>query len=879
MVRRTLLRTEAALGQATLRAMTLVERTQLEPEGSSVELAELHLVRLLGRVSEDRLRLQAARVGTRRAALGLLLALLALGCVAFDPFRIIEGLDVMIAKNGLAPVGLAWLDDLEFTAKEPAYLGGKPAAVMPFETTSLPRGSSITVRATPLHGGRALVLTDGKDDVPFVDDGAGRVVARWVVGDSASLRIGARFGSVVIRQSEAQPITTIEDEAPRVSVEGAPRTVRLIEEPSLTIRYEATDDHALRQIDLVLRASGREERRSLSRPQGETKIDRGGITLRSKDPFVTRARGPIEVTVEARDDDPFRGPKWGRSEATVILPPDIGEPEARRLAALVDARDALTDALADRLLQKGPTSADKPHVAHEAAVQSAAREKILSALGGDFGGVRLRGRTMSLVRGQLERLDKALRGEEKSPSAISHKHLLEETERVLYAFDAGVRGLATRDARSVAKRLAEVASEAASAAASLRAASNEASSSALLDASIHLLSGGGSSLLRLGDLGLDLGEIVQNDLRRVSRAREAKDPMHAELALRDLAARLSRPDPSFSSSGGGGVGESGSGGKSEGSGGEGEGEDADAAGAELARELQAITSEHGSEVEETEESLEKAASAEELEALKNAAREHADAIREAVKELPKRSTDPKSAESAAAEARDQAEAMAEALERIKPAEASDHGKSSIQSLDDAKKRSRSNASPRDEEPIGREAEKARETIARELAWLDKAREKLRKSASDRAKDTLDKASKEESRLSDRAHKLGEKGEGADAPLPRETMDRLGDAERAMREAAEAFKRGDGDKGVERQKDAQRMLEMAKESMSEEGESDSPPSADGDGQRTSTAKQDIPGKDQHRGPAEFRRRVTEGLGGATDPVLREAVKRYAEGLLR
>ena len=76
-----------------------------------------------------------------------------------------------------------------------------------------------------------------------------------------------------------------------------------------------------------------------------------------------------------------------------------------------------------------------------------------------------------------------------------------------------------------------------------------------------------------------------------------------------------------------------------------------------------------------------------------------------------------------------------------------------------------------------------------------------------------------------------------------------------------------------------MLEMAKESMSEEGESDSPPSADGDGQRTSTAKQDIPGKDQHRGPAEFRRRVTEGLGGATDPVLREAVKRYAEGLLR
>jgi hypothetical protein len=45
------------------------------------------------------------------------------------------------------------------------------------------------------------------------------------------------------------------------------------------------------------------------------------------------------------------------------------------------------------------------------------------------------------------------------------------------------------------------------------------------------------------------------------------------------------------------------------------------------------------------------------------------------------------------------------------------------------------------------------------------------------------------------------------------------------------------------------------------------------------KTEIPGKDAHKGPEEFRKRVLKGLGGSSDPLLREAVKRYAEGLLK
>src|SRR5262249_14388851 len=126
----------------------------------------------------------------------------------------------------------------------------------------------------------------------------------------------------------------------------------------------------------------------------------------------------------------------------------------------------------------------------------------------------------------------------KSPTKEGHQKLLEETEDVLLAIDAGVRSLGFRDTRTVAKRLADVADEAALAAAAGRGlertsamgrsdpsaqtpAANLAAATARLDAAVQVLDGGGTQLLRLGELGLDLGEIVKNDLRRIARAREA----------------------------------------------------------------------------------------------------------------------------------------------------------------------------------------------------------------------------------------------------------------------------------------------------------------------------------------------------------------------
>jgi hypothetical protein len=98
----------------------------------------------------------------------------------------------------------------------------------------------------------------------------------------------------------------------------------------------------------------------------------------------------------------------------------------------------------------------------------------------------------------------------------------------------------------------------------------------------------------------------------------------------------------------------------------------------------------------------------------------------------------------------------------------------------------------------------------------------------------------------------------------------------MRDAEQALREGDGERGLERQREAQRLLEMAQEPQ-DNGQEDGR-SQDGD-DREMAKDAEVPGKDKHKGPEEFRRRVMEGLGKSSDPRLREAVRRFAEGLLK
>ncbi|WP_437577273.1 DUF4175 family protein [Sorangium sp. So ce887] len=862
-------RTDEALGAATLRALSLVDRAAADERVGSPELAGLHLRRLLGRASQARILARAQQAAARWASAGLALGVAALAAAAIEPSRVVEGLDVLAARGGEAPLDLPWLEDVEMMATPPEYLHEGPEVLLPFATTMQPRGTVITMRGRPIRGGRALVLTDGGAEVPFVDDGKDGVIARWTLGESTTLQAAARFGQVRVRQADAQRVVSIADDAPRVTLEGAPRTVRLLDEPSIPLRYEITDDHGLREVDLVLRAGPKEERRVLSRPAGDAKIDRGGYELRARDPFFRRTYVPIEVRIEARDNDPIEGPKWGRSEAILVIPPQVGEPEARRYVALAKARDALTDLLADRIGQRTPDAVGAAaHAAREAEVQATAKAEVERALAADYGGLRVRGRIASLARGQLARLDEALAAERKSTTRAAHQGLLDETEGVLLAFDAGLRGLGSRDARAVAQRLADVADEAA-AAAELLGGGDREGGEVRLEAAVTVLGGGGVELSKIGELGLDLGEIVANDLRRIARARGAGDWMHAELAARDLAARLRRPEPSFGGGGRGGV-ESGAPRGPE----PGEASSADESVAQSERDLEELARDHAAEVNAVAEELTRASRPEDIAALREEAKRHAEAIREAVRDLPQPGGAPGSAESAAAAGREQAEAMAGALEQVRPEEAVQSGQGAMRSLGEAKRLGAQGGGFFPEERAGREAAEAQQALGEELAWAEEALRRLRQAAAGRAREGLARSSQREGSLADRARDLRKRGERGDGRMPEEMLERLDEAEEAMRDAQRALSEGDGEQGNERQRDAQRLLEMSRsEDQGQEGDAES------EGERNMARKADIPDKDKHKGPEEFRRRVLEGLGSASDPRLREAVKRYAEGLLK
>ena len=84
--------------------------------------------------------------------------------------------------------------------------------------------------------------------------------------------------------------------------------------------------------------------------------------------------------------------------------------------------------------------------------------------------------------------------------------------------------------------------------------------------------------------------------------------------------------------------------------------------------------------------------------------------------------------------------------------------------------------------------------------------------------------------------------------------------------------------MKKQREAQQKLEMARDALGD-GDSDHDPS-NGDGDRQmSRDHTEIPKADAHKGPEEFRKRVIKGLGQPSGGKYKDAVKRYAEGLLR
>ncbi len=871
-MRATILRTEPELAHAALRALALAHETKTDARRGSASLAELHFGRLLGRVDLTTLHARAGRTAWVFTGIGLLVAGATFGAVAVDPFRVIEGVDVALASDGRAPLDMLWTEPPRLSAEPPSYLGLRRELLRPYFPASLHDGTVLTVSAEPLHDGRQLVLTDGALEVPFLDDGDDGLVARWNVAGDTTLHVAARFGDVLVFEPHALDVFAIPDHAPHVKLEGAPATHRLLLKPKIPIHWEAIDDHGLREVALVLRAGDREERRELSKLQGGVAVDRGGMELLSDDRFIKASYLPVEVTVEALDNDPVSGPKWGRSQPILLLPPQIGEREAMRYAAVERARDALTDLLAARINAGMPKPADRAaFVAAEKKAHRALVQTLDELLDGDFAGLRLSGRLAALVRGQLEQLAKATEALGEGELAAAHKNLLQKTENALLATDSGLHFMGRRDTQDAALKLADVAEDAAKAIELSRTPAERERAVRRLEADLVVLKEGGQNLLGLGELGLDLGEIVANGLRRIHRAFEPGDRHHAKLAAEDLAARLRNPDPSFSSAGGQGHG--GHGTEAGGGPGPGEGEPSQAAEemAEVERELEQLRAEHQQHMEEVQKALEDALSPEAKEKLAEELREKAKALREAVKDLPEQAMDPDSARAAAAKGRQEAEAAAAAMERGDLAGGVEQAQKALESLLRSEQRGAQNPG---ESSVAEAAKQARLKLQKLMEGAQEQLDDMQAQASESAKETLMQQGARERQLAERAAEIRKQSEDGEAPLPSEMLKRLEQAQKAMEKAAGELEQAKGNKASKSQRDAQRLLEMSQPESEREGNKGEP----GDGEDFARDAE-VPEHLRDARADAFRKRVTDGLGKGAPPYLRDALKKYTEGLLR
>lgn len=851
-----------------LEHVSLADRIVASPdhEGVSPTLARLHAARALSKLDLRRLRPRGEELGNVARKLSLALVGLALIALAIAPARFVEGLDVALSQKGIAPLPLPWLDEVELTVHPPSYVHKNDAKYHGYGAFVAERGAALVLRGLPRRTGRTLVLADDHHEVPFLDDGAGGVVAHWSVTVSGKLRVRARFGDVAIEEPRGWEMTAIQDETPEVTLEGAPGTIEIAKtDGTVALRYDASDDYGLREVHLVIRIGTREERRVLAKLDGEPKHDRGGYVLRTTDPLIQKARTPIRVRVEARDNDPITGPKWGKSAELTLIPPVLGAAEAKRYEDMLAVRNTLVDLLAKAIAGEKTAAPDR---AKDLSREfDAAADVVDQFLGTSHDGLRIPPRVAAAARGRLRKAREAIDAEGKTPNDKAHAASITAIEKLVLGVDGALRSMGFRDARTTAKLVSEVADDAGDAIHELANApkDREAEPKARVDVDVDAIAGGGASLRKLGELGRDLGEIVENDLKRVARARAAGDMFHAELAMRDLALRLRDPVSSFG--GGGNPSAPGDPTDDDDTGEQSEGE-SEAGNQE--KKLEDLAKEHGENVGSVEDLLRDAEDPKQLEGLEEEAKKRAKKLRDSVASLPKVGGLKKTFEASEAATREKVESMAEALEKLQLGDAKERGESSLKAIDEA--RDRAWVVPGADEKldsIGTEVQK-------QLDWIDDLLKKLRKAAADKAAEKVKGKAPREKDIGKKAGDLGESSEKT-APLPGPVKDLLDEAAKKMDEAAGKLEKGEGDKGLELQKEAQRLLEKARDAMKGQ---DQPSGGEGGNKSFDPDdKVDIPPADKFKGPDAFRKRVLEGLRGNASPKLQEAIKRYAEGLVR
>lgn len=842
------------------RAYRLFSNLQSQPSGagSSLELAQLHASRLLKRVDLEQIFEIAKRAKTTTLRYALFLCATCTLFLFCWSLELLEGLDVLIARGGVGPFPIAYVDDIEITAEWPSYLDGTgERRRLHSELTGVPQGTEIEVRVVPLVQGRKLLLTDGNEQVALVSDGQGGLVGRWVADDPAALKVAARFGGVLLYDHHQTRVEPLDDRAPSVVLVQAPQTIALSALDRLDLTFVAADDHGLHQVDLVLQSGQRSTRTELARLDGQTRVFRGGHAVSREQELLRKPFLPVHIWIEARDGNTATGPSWGRSKELLILPEPLGQALKERHVALRSFRRSLSAYVAQMHragYQEPLTRGEQEKLASDELV--AALSELQRKWETD---ATAPARSLAFLSAQVETLN---REGKKRASA----------EDVLLAVDALIHSLSHVDATQLAKDLGQAVEEIAVQSRQL----HFDPASLRVDGLLDLLSSNqaaANQLSEVGELGLDLGSVALADLTRISRNIKDRTFDRAEASALHLAERLKRATPSFSSTSGGAGVESGAPSHGQGSGkSSAEGQSTSDAPSEferLAEELDQLAQEGAEELGELERLLKEAEEAVRKDVQGSSELDAAlDELQKALTDLPEVGRGIDNASSDAASARSQGEAAIEALEGLELKEGIERGRDAERSL--ARARSRlldgfgfvSEASlKRAEQALKTVMDEAKQAFDRAQTSSKQMDEQRRRERTERQRD-----------LAARASDLAKRGHQPQSALPKANIEDLNQASRLLKQAAQALDEGNAERGLELAEQAQHHMEQAAFERKEQESSDATSSGEGS---EMDRKGQIPGSDRDRAK-EFRERVEQGLGRGSGR-LSPAVRRYAEDL--
>ena len=270
---------------------------------------------------------------------------------------------------------------------------------------------------------------------------------------------------------------------------------------------------------------------------------------------------------------------------------------------------------------------------------------------------------------------------------------------------------------------------------------------------------------------------------------------------------------------------------------------------------------------------------EDMKGFHDDAKPHAANVRDAIKDMPSVGGGSDTWTSKGAAARELGEQMAHALESGSPDDAAQSGRRALEAIDEAKRiagRERYRTWDDRGDGADKKLDDAKRKLEPEVKWAEDQVAKLKKLAAQRAGPALQKSGAEEQDLAERIRKLAERSRDKGAvPEPAESA--MEDADRAAREAANALQQGDAEKGSQKQREAQQKLDAAKQAMGQQPEEAGELDSSDEGSAGGTA--DIPKADAHKGPEEFRKRVLRGLSEPSSSKHKDAITRYAEGLLK